>query len=506
MSLAKVQYDYICKQAKEATLLHTAADALEWDERTGMPPAAGDYRAQQVACLRGLAHQRRTDSRYADYLSELNQELSGNDPSDLPAATVKCLHRDLQRDQKLSTKMIEHLSALTVRGQQNWDAARKNNRFSDFQKTLEQIVNLKREIGSRLREGTENTAYEALIDEYEPNATVKHLDQLFQTLREPLVELIQRIQDAPRRPETNLFQRALPIKVQREISRYVATQIGFDFDRGRLDETSHPFCTTLGPDDCRILTRYDPNHLASGLFGTMHEAGHGVYEQGLLTEWFGLPPGSYASLGIHESQSRMWENQVGRSQSFWKWLTPELKKRFAPEYDGASADELYFAANAIEPSLIRVEADEATYNLHIIIRYDLEKQLIDGALQVDDLPSAWNDRYKQDLGVNVTQDSQGVLQDVHWSAGLIGYFPTYTIGNLISAQLFASAQHQLVDLEEHFSRGSFRDLLEWTRKRVHQYGRTMTSDELVQQATGETLSSDHLVSYLKAKLEPLYGI
>lgn len=286
----------------------------------------------------------------------------------------------------------------------------------------------------------------------------------------------------------------------------VAQAIGFDFDRGRLDETSHPFCTTLGPHDCRILTRYDSYDLGTGLFGTMHEAGHGMYEQGLNTEHFGLPLGSYTSLGIHESQSRMWENQVGRSYAFWQWVTPRLKDLFPSQYADVSAKELHFAANEVRPSLIRVEADEATYNLHIIIRYELEKQLIQGELDIDDLREAWNSRYQDDLGVTISQDRDGVLQDVHWSAGLFGYFPTYTIGNLIAAQLYSEAENSIDSLDEKISQGRFDDLLEWNRSRVHYHGRFKNSEEIVRHATGKSLSPNYLVSYLKNKLELLYEI
>ena len=367
-------------------------------------------------------------------------------------------------------------------------------------------MSLKREIGDRLREDTDRTRYEALIDEYEPDATVEQIDELFSQLRHPLVDLIKKIQASEKRPKRELFQQALSVPTQRQLSRDVAAAIGFDFDRGRLDETSHPFCTTLGPHDCRILTRYDPQDLATGLFGTMHEAGHGMYEQGLDPAEFGLPYGSYCSLGIHESQSRMWENQVGRSQSFWEWITPILKDSFPDKYSQTTAEELYFAANDVYPSLIRVEADEATYNLPIIIRYDIEKKLIEGNLNVNEVQDEWNARYHSDLGVKVDSERNGVLQDVHWSAGLFGYFPTYTIGNLIAAQLFHSAQNAISNLDNQISNGSFNELLLWTREAIHKHGRSLNSDQMVQRSTGMSLSPKHLVQYLGEKLEALYDL
>lgn len=506
MSASQERFDSVCAKAREAMVLHSTADTLEWDERTGMPIAAGDYRAQQISMLRALVHELRTDAGYGENLQQLVEDLKDEDPHEPRVATVQQLHRDWQRDCKLPTALVEQISQATVRGQQKWDAARQADDFSIFENTLENIVDLKREAGNRLSEGTNQSVYEALLDEYEPGAKVDEIQQVFDDLRTPLVQLIAAIRDAPKQPDTGILERTYCIDDQRDFSHYVAEQIGFDFDRGRLDETSHPFCTTLGPNDCRILTRYDPHWLPAGLFGTMHEAGHGMYEQGLRSDWFGLPPGSYASLGIHESQSRLWENQVGRSRAFWEWLYPQTSDTFQSQLEGVSLDAFYFAINMVRPSLIRVEADEATYNLHIIIRFDLERQLIDGSLSVKDLPEAWNTRYESDLGIRPPSDADGVLQDVHWSAGLIGYFPTYTLGNAAAAQLFAAASEQIGDLDELFARGEFRLLLDWLRERIHFDGQCYSGTELIERATGKPLNATDLVKYLQTKLEPLYGI
>lgn len=499
-------YESLCDRARKAMILHSTADTLEWDERTGMPIKAGEYRASQVATLRTMVHQIRTDPAYGEDLSRLHEDLGDQDPHGDVAATIRGLYRDWNRDRRLPDELVERTAEATVRGQQTWDAARAASDFGMFRDALANIIDLKREAGQRISEGTDLTPYEALLDEYEPDARVDQLQRAFDELRVPLVDLIARIADAPRKPETERIRRDFDIDKQREFSRHVAEKIGFDFDRGRIDETSHPFCTTLGPDDCRILTRFIPNAIQSGLFGTLHEAGHGMYEQGLRTEWFGLPPGSYVSLGIHESQSRLWENQVGRSREFWQWLYGDLQTKFSPQLDQVSLDTFHFAINEIKPSLIRVEADEATYNLHIIIRFDLERQLIEQSLSVEDLPAAWDDRYESDLCVRPPSAADGVLQDVHWSAGLFGYFPTYTLGNLASAQLFDAAGHQLGDLGAMFAAGQFGPLLEWLRERIHQPGRCYSGGELVERATGSPLGADALIGYLKAKLEPLYGI
>jgi carboxypeptidase Taq len=506
MSIDMKLFDSVCARAREAMMLHSVADTLEWDERTGLPAAAGEYRAAQISTLRAMTHQIRTHASYGEDLQRLTDDVSDEDPHGDVAATIRGLYRDWKRERTLPTDLVQRTAEATVRGQQTWDAARTANDFGMFRDILDKVIDLKREAGQRISEGTDRTPYEALLDEYEPDARVDELQRVFDNVRASLVELIARIADAPKQPDTSAIQRTFNISDQRDFSHGVAENVGFDFDRGRLDETSHPFCTTLGPHDCRILTRYDPHWIPSGLFGTLHEAGHGLYEQGLRGDWFGLPPGSYASLGIHESQSRLWENQVGRSRSFWQWLYGDLQQTFSPELDQVSLDTFHFAVNAIRPSLIRVEADEATYNLHILIRFDLERQLIDETLSVDDLPDAWNARYESDLGVCPSSPAEGVLQDVHWSAGLIGYFPTYTLGNLAAAQLFDAAQTQIGDLDQMMARGEFRPLLDWLRERIHYFGRCYSSAELVERATGSELSADSLISYLKSKLEPLYGI
>ncbi|KAA5546153.1 carboxypeptidase M32 [Roseiconus nitratireducens] len=506
MTVDLTTFETVCQRMRQAALYTSSADALEWDERTGMPAAAGEYRADQVAELRSAAHALKTGAAYGEALATLKDQLDDEDPHGDISTTIRELHRDWCRDSRLPVDLVARLSVATVRGQQAWDAARKNDRFGDFRGALEQIITLKRDVGQRLAEGTSSSAYEALMDEYEPGASVAALTPVFADLKQRLTDLITRITDAPRQPRVELLSREYPIDAQRRFSAQIAHAVGFDFDRGRLDETSHPFCTTLGPQDCRILTRYEANWFPGGFFGTLHEAGHGMYEQGLRDDWFGLPPGSYVSLGIHESQSRLWENQVGRSLPFWKWLYPSAKSAFPDALDEVSLDELYFAVNHVRPSMIRVEADEATYNLHILIRFELEQALISGDLSVDELPMAWNEQYQRCLGIQPSNDAEGVLQDVHWSAGLFGYFPTYTLGNLAAAQLYAAAVTDMPDLEHDFSRGEFERLLHWLCERVHRHGRCYSGAELIKNATGDELSADHLMDYLESKLTPLFGL
>ncbi len=464
------RFHSVCEHARHGALLGSIADTLEWDEQTGMPHQAGDYRAAQVSTLRAMKHRHMTDAEYGEQLQELAQSLGDElDSHEDQPTTIRCLLSDFERHCKLPVDLVEAISQATVRGQQTWVAARRQNEFADFLPALTAIFRLKQTAADHLSSGGDR--YETLMDEYEPGAKTSELVALFKQLREPLVQLVQRCHEVSADAEVDLLRRFYPIDAQRQFSRDVAEQLGFDFNRGRLDDTAHPFCTTLGPHDCRILSRYHEHWFPSGLFGTMHEAGHGLYEQGMRSEWFGLPPGTCTSLGIHESQSRLWENLVGRSEAFWQWLYPKCVERFSGALTGVPMPRFRRALNAVRPTLIRVEADEVTYNLHILIRFELEQALMSGELTTADLPTAWDDAYESLLGIRPDSAASGVLQDVHWSAGLIGYFPTYTLGNLAAAQLFDSANEALPDLEQEIGKGEFYGLCGWLRANIHRHGR-----------------------------------
>lgn len=490
---------------RQTSMIEAAAALAEWDERTGMPRGAADFRAQQVAQLRGIVHSRNTAPSLREWLDELTQWDEASDPHGDVGATLRLVHKDFDKQSKLPQRLVETVASATVRGQGVWDAARKADDYSLFQPALDEMIDLQREVGLAIAEDGQS-AYEALLNEYEPGARVSYLTDVFASLRTELVELIGEIQASSRQVDERFLKLEYPVESQRKWSRVLAEAIGFDFSRGRLDETSHPFCTTLGPSDCRILTRYEANWLPTSIFGTLHETGHGLYEQGLPTDWYGLPPGAYASLGIHESQSRLWENLVGRSHAFWQHFAPQIRDAFPTQLGDASVDQLHAMFNRVEPSLIRVEADEATYNLHIIVRFELEQALMSGDLSTDDLPAAWADRYEQIIGIRPPSDADGVLQDVHWSAGLFGYFPTYTLGNLVSAQLFEAVDQSLGGVDELTSQGEFEPLLSWLRKNVHAHGRKYSADELVEKATGRPLSAGPLIASLRDRYARVYDL
>jgi carboxypeptidase Taq len=369
---------------------------------------------------------------------------------------------------------------------------------------LEKIVRLKREQADAL--GYPECRYDALLDDFEPGGSTSRIAAVLSALRQRLAPLVAAIAESGREPNVGILARHYPIDAQRHFGEAAAAAIGFDFRRGRLDVTAHPFCTHLGPNDCRLTTRYDEHHFPGAFFGVLHEAGHGLYEQGLRSDFFGLPPGDSVSLGVHESQSRMWENLVGRSRAFWMHFFPQAQQAFPEALAETSLADFYFAINDVRPSLIRVEADEATYNLHIIIRFELEQALLNDELSVADLPGAWNEKYRQLLGIVPPDDRDGVLQDVHWSAGLIGYFPTYSLGNLFASQFFEAADRDLGGLAAPFARGDFAALLDWLRTKIHRAGRCYTAADLVERVTGKPLSHEPLLAHLRGKFSALYDI
>ncbi len=497
--LAQV-YDH----ARQTALLDSVNSLLEWDERTIMPLAAGEYRADQITLLSGMLHERRTAPQLGDWLSQLADSPLAADPHSDEGANIRHLKRDYDKNVKLPKRLVEELARTTIRGQQVWTEARAKNDFPQMQPWYEKIVALKREEADAL--GYDEQRYDALLDQYEPGEKTSNVARVLEGLRQELVPLVATIANSHRRPDLSILQRTYPTADQERFGRAAAEKIGFEFNRGRIDVTAHPFCSTMGPHDCRITTRYDERFMPSAFFGILHEAGHGLYELGLRPEMYGLPAGQAVSLGIHESQSRMWENLVGRSEAFWEYFYPLARQKFPGALADTPVDDFFFAVNDVRPSLIRVEADEATYNLHILVRFELEQDLIAERLTVADLPGAWNEKYRDYLGITPPNHGQGVLQDIHWSAGLIGYFPTYSLGNLYASQLFAQASQDLGSVEDDFRRGHFESLLSWLRQYVHRRGRCYSAAELVKTLTGSPLSHRPLIDHLQHKLGALYDM
>lgn len=497
-------YDELRKLHRDAATLGSVGSLLGWDQETYMPPAAAAHRADQQGLLATLTHERKTSPRIGDLLATC-EAAKPADPD--TAANLREMRRDYHLATKLPGELVAELAKTTSLAQDAWKEARKNSDFAHFAPWLEKVMALTRRKAECYGVPPGGELYDALLDEYEPGMTAREIDAIFVPLRTRLSSLVARIAKSPNKPNPRLLELKAPQAQQHAFGLDILAAMGFDLNAGRLDTTAHPFCSGMAPGDTRLTTRYNTDSFLEPLYGTMHEAGHGLYEQGLpkQTHW-GEPLAEAVSLGLHESQSRMWENFVGRSRPFWAWALPKAAKHLSPLLDGVTLDEIHGAANWVEPSFIRVEADEATYNLHIMLRFQLERELISGRLAVADLPAAWNKTFKDYLGLDVPDDRRGCLQDVHWSFGLVGYFPTYTLGNLFAAQLWEKINADIPDLNERMTRGDFAPLKAWLNTHIHAHGRRYRAAELCQRITGRPLSADPLVNHLNSKLAPLYGV
>jgi carboxypeptidase Taq len=501
---AERSYQELIQHIKDAHLLQSCAHVLGWDERTYMPRQGAAYRADQMALLARMAHEILTAPRLGRLIADVEGSELVKDKESVPAVNVREARRSYDRAVKLPKALVEELARVTSQAQGIWQEARQANDFAAFLPWLEKIIALKRREADAV--GFKDNPYDALLDEYEPGATSAEIAKVFAALREELTPLVAAIQASGRKPKRTLLEREYPVDRQQVFGQEAAAAIGFDFEAGRLDTTTHPFCSGIGPGDCRITTRYNPRHFNESFFGILHEAGHGLYEQGLDPEHAGTPMGSPVSLGIHESQSRLWENQVGRGRPFWEHFFPRARKTFPEALRRVSLDDFLFAINDVRPSFIRVEADEATYNMHIILRFELEQALIGGDLKPADAPAAWNDRFRKSFQITPPTDAQGCLQDIHWSMGGLGYFPTYTLGNLYAAQFMDKARRDLGDLDGDFRRGEFGRLKGWLNEKVHRPGQRWRAPELCRKVTGKPLSHKPLLGYLRSKYAPLYGI
>jgi len=497
-------YDDLMRRCREWTLLQSCSAVLGWDQQTMMPRGGAGLRGEQTALLATLVHDRMVDPALADLLADVGGSEVVADPESWEAADVRELTKTVERAAKLPRRLVEELAKTTTAGQEAWVLARQANDFARFRPHLESILKLKREEAAAV--GFVGEPYDALLDEYEPGTTAADIDTIFTPLTAELVPLIRAVADSGRRPKPGILDRDFPIDRQKLFAEGAAAAIGFRFTEGRLDTAAHPFCSGIGPGDCRLTTRYNPRQFNEAFFGVLHEAGHGIYEQNLPAERYGAPSAAYCSLGIHESQSRLWENQIGRGEAFWTHFYPRLQQAFPGTLDDVTRDDFLFAINAVKPSFIRVEADEATYNLHIALRFELERAMLTGDLAVADLPGAWNDRFLALFGLAVPSDNQGCLQDVHWSFGGLGYFPTYTLGNLYAAQ-FRGAASKLPSVDEQIAAGNFAPLTSWLKEHIHRRGRRFRAAELCRRATGDGLKPESFThDYLREKLSRFYGV
>ncbi|MFQ5779513.1 MAG: carboxypeptidase M32 [Nitrospiria bacterium] len=493
---------------RESQHLLSAVALLSWDQETYMPPGGGQARAEQLSALGGLVHEKRVGVEMKGLLSKWLDLETGRlkgDEADWDESS-RALLREVWRDYDIAVKLpsdfVRRMGKEASLSQQAWVEARKKNDFPLFAPHLKKMVVLKKEEAAYL--GYQASPYDPLLDRYEPGMTAAQVVPLFAALKAELVPVLEKIAGSRVMPRDDFLYLSYPPEKQLAFGREVLEAMGYHFRNGRQDLSAHPFTTSFHPTDVRITTRVDPHDLLSSLFSSIHEGGHALYDQGLSPDHFGTPLGEAISLGIHESQSRLWENGIGRSRPFWRHFYPILKKRFPEPLKGIDLEAYYAAINLVRPSLIRVEADELTYNLHIMVRFEIERALIEDDLDVDALPGIWNEKMQEYLGVVPDSDAVGVLQDIHWSGGAIGYFPTYTLGNLYAAQFLHQAKREIPELDACIEKGNLLSLKEWLNEKIHRWGRQYRSEDLVRRVTGEPLNPRYFIDALKEKFGEIY--
>lgn len=497
-------YEQLLEYSRDLYALRSAAGVLSWDQETYMPPKGGEGRARTMAALSRVLHQRFSDPRFADLLAAAEADPALGEER---RALVRELKRDRERAVKVPEALAAEIAGTVSLAQRVWAEARPKNDTAAFNPWLEKVIALRRREAECY--GYEESPYDALLEGYEPGARAARLKTLLHDLKAKLVPLLNRILEAraasgaaDRNPLDGL---EFPVAAQRIFNQQVLADMGFDLEAGRLDESAHPFTEGVFPQDVRLTTRYSPRDLLSALFSTLHEGGHGLYEQGFRAEYYGTPLAEAVSLGVHESQSRLWENQVGRSRDFWTHYYPTLRTAF-PALASLELGAFLKAVNRVDRSLIRVESDEVTYNLHIVLRFELELALFGGELEARGLEAAWNEGMQRNLGVTSPDAARGYMQDVHWSCGLLGYFPTYTLGNLRSAQFFSAARRDLPGLSADIRQGRFAPLKTWLNEKVHAPGRAYAGDDLMRRVTGEPTSAAPFLAYLENKYGELYNL
>jgi carboxypeptidase Taq len=483
--------------------LRAASSTLHWDQETHMPPKAAAGRAEQIATVDSLVHRMATATDYRSVLGELEGMLGNGELASWQKAAVREALKSQRRAQRLPEEFVHELSRTQSLGQHAWREAREKSDFTLFADTLARLVELKRREAAYLDDGCENL-YDALIDDFEPGMTVSQLRPVFDRLKSGTRMLLDRVTDSGVTVDKSFWLGSYEADRQLEFAKRLVHQLGFSFESGRVDLSTHPFCTSFGVDDVRLTTRIRENEPAACIFGLIHEAGHGMYEQGFDRAYTRTPVGDAISMGIHESQSLFWENMIARSEPFWQWAFPRLAETFPANMRGRSPRDLYRAVNVMQPSFIRVEADELTYNLHIVLRFEIEEALINGTMEAAQIPAEWNRRMEQYLGIVPPDDAHGCLQDVHWPSGLFGYYPSYTLGKLYAAMFYNQMTREIPDLEGIIGRGEFAVVLSWLRDKIHRWGRLKTAEELVQDVCGRPLTETDFLEYISRKIDSVY--
>ncbi|MFB6292498.1 MAG: carboxypeptidase M32 [Candidatus Nanohaloarchaea archaeon] len=492
-------YERLEEKSRKLTNLTEIIEDLHWDQEVMMPKKGVTARSQELSTISGLRHQLLVSEELADAIDSLEQE----ELEEGQEAVLREISREHRRAREVPQELVEKISETSSRCLDTWKEAREEDDFEKVAADLSELVDLKRRYANAIDPDEE--PYRVLFKDYEPYIEFETMERILENLKEELVELVDEIRDSDPDIETGALKKNIESERQMEISRSVVDRMGYDWERGRFDTSAHPF-TSGNQYDCRITTRFSEDNLAEGLMASIHECGHALYELGLPREKYGTPLGASRDLSVHESQSRLWENHVGRSRAFWSYLLPELKEK-TEGFEDVTFRDCYESINQVkEGNLIRIEADELTYHLHIILRFELERRLVNGEIEVEELPELWNQKMEEYLGLTPDTDADGVMQDIHWYQGSIGYFPTYSLGSVLAAQIFRSAEEEVEGLDEKIEDGDFEPLLEWLRENVHRHGQFYRTEELVEKATGEKPTADYFLEYVKDKYGELYGL
>lgn len=488
--------------------LGSASGLLGWDQRTHMPAKGAAARAEVLGTLAELGHRIFTSDETGELLDHLAGYATSQPEDSDERALWRIVKREYDKERRVPTELTAELSRAAIRGYEAWAQARPASDFASFLPALERVIELQKQVVTIHREADPTIVddYDVLLDDFEPGLTAAEVTRVFDRLREATMPLVQQVVEGADKVSDALVHGSFPVERQRALVRRVLDQLGYEADSWALDETAHPFAQPISIQDIRLTTKYEDDFLNPSLFGTMHEFGHGLYERNVAPELDRTPLARGASMAWHESQSRMWENFVGRGLPFWSWGLPRLQEAFPGTFDHVSPDQVFKSVSRFAPSLIRIEADELTYNLHIIIRFELGRDLFSGAVAPRDLPEAWNAKVREYLGIEVPDDANGVLQDVHWGSGLFGYFPTYALGNVLAAQLWKRILADIPDLEDDFSCGEFGRLREWLAGNIHRHGRKYMPKVLLQKVLGVSeFDPEPLIGYLTTKVNALYG-
>lgn len=489
-------YERFEAKIRRVSRLNSVSALLRWDQETHLPKLGVSDRADQMALLASLAHEEFVSSEMEDLIETLTKEDASGRLKPDEAVNLREIRRVFEREKKLPSALIGEISLAQAEGFRAWEVARETSDFGDFAPCLAKNVELQLKVASLY--GYVDHPYDALLDVYEPGATVRQLTAMFEGLKKHIVPLAETVVTKNSTPRPALTGFA-SVERQAAFARHLAQTMGFDFASGRLDESQHPFSTSLSPRDVRLTLHYYPDDPLRGIFTVLHEGGHGLYRQGTEWEQRGLPTGDIVSAGVDESQARFWENLVGRSLAFWRYALPRFREAFPGVADHLDVDSMYALVNQVKESLIRVGADEVTYNLHILLRFEIERDLLSGAFEVKDLPEIWNEKMRSYLGLNVPTASEGVLQDPHWSDSFFGYFPTYTLGNLYAAQFSSAIHRDIPETDDFIARGNLRPIRVWLQENVHRHGKRLSPTDLILQATGKPPSSEDFVEYVRTK-------